>query len=436
MQKIKVVLKLAIPISINVLLNMGIMLVDTYVVSQFGKEAVSGVAIVQYVWGLLQALIIVFSSGGKALITRFIGAKSFKKASLIVSTLLAVALLSSIVLMILFAILPQVVLLFLGVDGAVSHTAKIYGFILLFEVPFVVIDSVIDTAMVSYGNTKLPMFLAIIALILNAILDFLLAFGYLGMPKLGVFGVALSTVISYMVIGAIHLYFYFGKKLPYTPALKLRKKIFKRVLKIALPEMSSRVITNFANLFFSSIILLLGSSYYAAFHIVLKIMGIGYMIVIAFSVAASVLFGQEIGAKNFKRAKEYVHLVARINFYFLLFSAFAFIYFASNIASAFSTDEITQKILSKSIVAFAFIQIPFAIDVTYTFALNGAGLTKTTFKINMLTLWIFRVGIGVIGVYAFSSYNIVLLAYFIHFCITAFLMHKEFMKEEWRKIKI
>ncbi len=436
MQKIKVIMEYALPITINLLLNTAISFTDVYVVAKFGDDAVSGVAIVQYVWGLLQALLIVFSSGGKVFVTRFVGQKSYKKASLVIASLLLIALITSAALMALFAILPKVVLYFLGIDGSVAHIATIYALILLIEIPFVLIDSVIDMAMVSYGNTKLPMYLAFVAMFLNIVLDFVLAFGYLGMPKLGVYGVALSTVISYIVVGLLHLYFYFGKKLPYIPMLTFRKKLFKRILKVAFPELSSRVIANFANLFFTSSVLLLGSSYYAALHIVLKIMGVGYMPVLAFAAAGSILFGQNIGAKKFDEAKKYVHLITKMNFYFLLFAAFAFIVFAPKMAAAFSINVQTKLILTESIIAFAFIQIPFAIDVSYTFALNGAGLTKRTFTINMITLWIFRIGIGLVGIYLLHSYEVVFLAYLIHFLITAFLMYKEFKKEAWMRVKI
>lgn len=432
MQKVKVVMEYALPITVNLLLNTAISFTDVYVVAKFGDDAVSGVAIVQYVWELLQAMLIVFSSGGKVFVTRFIGQNSYKKASLVIATLLYLALMASIVLIALFFILPKVVLYFLGVNGNVAHIATIYALILLIEIPFVLIDSVIDMAMVSYGNAKLPMYLAFIAMFLNVVLDFVLAFGYFGMPKLGVYGVAIATVVSYIVIGSLHLYFYFGKKLPYIPKLTFRKKLFKRILKVAFPELASRVITNFANLFFTSSVLLLGSSYYAALHIVLKIMGIGYMPVLAFAAAGSVLFGQKVGAKKFDEAKKYVHLIAKINFYFLLLGAFVFIAFAPQMAAAFSTNLQTQLILTESIIAFALIQIPFAIDISYTFALSGAGLTKTTFKINMITLWIFRIGIGLGGIYLFHSYEIVLFAYLIHFLVTAYLMHKEFKKEVWK----
>ena len=436
MSKLKVILKLAMPIVVNLLLLTAIQFTDLYVVSKFGVDAVSGVGIVQNVWGILFALTIVFSSGGQVLLTRYVGQKSYKKASLVISSLLVVALGTSVLFIALFALMPKMILWLMGVDGKVMEYTLEFGYILLLDIPFILINSVIDTALHSYSNSKTPMYLAMVAVVLNVILDFGLGLGYYGMPNMGVFGVALSTVISYGIIALLHLYIYFAKKMPFIPTLRFRKDIFMRAFRVALPEVGSRGINTISNLIFTTAVISLGSSYYAGFNITMKIMGIGYMPAIAFAVAGSILVGQKIGEKRFQEAKSYINTIAIINLAILALLSIFFIVYAENLAQIFSTDRETVKIIVESIVCFAIIQIPFAIDVSYTLALNGTGLTKKTFKINIITLWVFRIAPSLFGIYVLGSYEWVLCAFLMQFSVTAYLMYREFKKDSWMSVKV
>ena len=301
---------------------------------------------------------------------------------------------------------------------------------------FILINSVVDTALHSYSNSKTPMYLAIVAAVLNVVLDLGLGLGYFGMPNMGVFGVALATVISYGVVAFLHLYLYFRKKMPYIPLLRFRKKILKRAFRVAYPEIGSRLLGNISHLIFTSAILTLGSLYYAAFNITIRIMSIGYMPAIAFAGAGAILIGQEIGAKRFDMAKSYIDTIAKLNFILMLLLAVLFIVFRVELATLFSSEGKSIDIIVESIVAFAIIHLPFAFDVTYTLGLNGAGMTKKTFKINIVTTWLFKIVPSLYGIYILGSYEWVLAAFFMQLTAVAYLMHREFAKGEWRFLKV
>ena len=436
MSKLKVILKLAMPIVVNLLLLTTIQFTDLYVVSKFGADAVSGVGIVQNVWGILFSLAIVFTSGGQVLLTRYVGQKSYKKASLVISSLLIVALGSSLLFIAVFAFMPKMILWFMGVDGKVMEYTLEFGYILLLDIPFILINMVIDTALHSYSNSKTPMYLAMVAAVLNIILDFGLGLGYFGMPNMGVFGVALSTVISYGIIAMLHLYIFFANKMPFVPTMRFNKDIFKRAFKVALPSIGSNLLGSISHLIFTTAVISLGSIYYAGFNITLRIIAIGYMPVIAFAGAGGILIGQKIGEKQYDEAKSYINTIAVINVFILVTLGLFFIIYANSLANIFTIDKETTKIIVESIICFAIIQIPFALAVSYSSALNGAGLTKKTFKIHMITLWLFKIVPSLFGIYILGSYEWILAAHFMHFSISAYLMYREFKKNEWMSVKV
>ena len=255
----KEVLIFAYPIIINLLLGSIITVTDIFVVSKFGADAISGVGIAQNVLGLVFAISLIFSSGGKVLLTRFYGAKNYKKASLVISTLLVSALILSLILMIVIFILLKVILAFLNVSIEVAYFANIFNNIMLLNIVFMILVTVLDTMLVSKGDSKTPMYLAALSAIVNVVLDLLLGIGCCKFKGYGVAGVAVSTLISYIINCAILLYIYFKRQKVFIPSFRFNFKIFKRVFKVAFPEASARVINNLSNLLYGSLIVILGS---------------------------------------------------------------------------------------------------------------------------------------------------------------------------------
>lgn len=432
----KKVVKLAAPSVVNMLLLTVISYTDTFVISRFGADAVSGSSIVMAVWGLLYAITALFSSGEQVLLTRFVGAKSYKKASIVISTLVISAIVVSVVLAVVFYYLPTMILTLLDTSKSVIEYAIAYGYILVLDIPFIFTNTVIDTALISYGNTKMPMYLAIVAAVLNVILDFGLGFGYFGLPNMGVVGVALSTVISYVVVALLHLYLFFGNKMPYGANIRFSMSVLKRVLKISIPQVSSRFITVLSNILFGSAIITFGSKVYAGYSLALSAMSIAYMPGFAFASAGSILLGQEIGAKSYANAKKFVEIAFRYAFVVLVGVGAFFWVFAKEVAEVFSSDPEVITVMVLSIRVFALAQIPFAFDIVYTFAINGAGLTKKSFKINILTLWIFRIIPAMVGIYILHSYYVVLGSFLAQLIAAGYFMFREFYKYRWVRLKV
>jgi len=436
MQKHKDVLKLSLPSVANMLLLSVISYVDTFFITKFGTDAVTGTGVVLGVLGLIATVAVILESGTKTLMTRYVGAKSLSKASLVVSTMLITALILSVVTMPLFAILPTLILSFMEVNQKVIEYAVNYGYILVLEIPILFINEVIDTALISYSNTKTPMYLAIVAAILNALFDYIFAFGKLGLPAMGLFGIALSTVISMGVVALIHLYLFFGKKMPYIPSWRFNKTILVRVLKVSFPQFSSRFLTQALNRVFEFALIALGSSIFAAFRLAHVATSIAYMPGFAFASSGGIMLGQQIGAKNIEMAKKYIKIaliwglgtMATIGIFIWLY--------ALDIAKIFSTDPKVIEEMAKTLKVMGLTLIPFAFDIVYTFALNSAGLTKKTFKINMFSMIFVRVIPTLIGVYILHSYSVVLVAFFSNIAVTGYLMYKEFKKGEWVELKV
>ena len=144
-------------------------------------------------------------------------------------------------------------------------------------------------------------------------------------------------------------------------------------------------------LVFVSIITAYGTAELAGYQVGLRVEGIAFMPGFGFAIAAMALIGQNIGAKDYDKAYAMGIISGRIAYVFMGSVGVVMILFPEFLVSFFTKDALTIAVASKYLILVGLAQIPLAIMFVYSSALRGAGATKTTLKINVASLWIFRV---------------------------------------------
>jgi len=152
--------------------------------------------------------------------------------------------------------------------------------------------------------TKPSMYASLLANIINVVLNYMLIFGNLGAPKMGIEGAAIGTMIS-RFLALIFMVIYLKVDSKYSRYLKnlnfmdLEKLLFQKILKIGFP---SAAIMFFEITFFTCCVWmsgLLGKNPQAANQIALNLSTITYMVAMGLSVVAMIRVGNQKGKKNF-----------------------------------------------------------------------------------------------------------------------------------------
>jgi Na+-driven multidrug efflux pump len=110
-----------------------------------------------------------------------------------------------------------------------------------------------------------------------------------------------------------------------------------------------------------------------------------------FAIASMALIGQNIGAKDFDKAYAMGIIAGRIAYVFMGSVGLVMILFPEFLVHFFTHDPLTIAVASEYLILVGLAQIPLAIMFVYSASLRGAGATKTTLKINVASLWFFRV---------------------------------------------
>ncbi len=284
-------------------------LVDTYFVGQLGKTELAALSytfpIIMVVFSIVQGLGI----GATALISKSIGAGNKAKAARETtdSLILTILFTGAFTMVGLFTLQP--VLRLLGADGATAELSTQYMNIWFFALFFVSIPFVGNSAIRSTGDAQTPTYIMLFAVIVNAILDPILIFGYGGFPALGMRGAAIATAVSRALTMVLSIYVLVKREKLITfvlPSQRVVSGCWRAILNIALPSGLARLVVPIATAAITAMLSSYGESAVAAFGVGSRIEFLASSLIFALAASIGPFVGQNIGKGQFSRVNQAV----------------------------------------------------------------------------------------------------------------------------------
>ena len=377
-------IKLAYPVVIGMLGHTVVQLIDNIMVGQLGPTELAAVSLGNSFVFIAMSLGIGFSTAITPLISMSFGAKNHIKVRQVYvhGLFLCIsfgALLSGLVLM------SQPILLQMGQPVDVVKLAKPYLFwVAISLTPLVGFQGFRQFAEGLF-QTRLAMYATIVGNVINVILNYLLIFGLLGFPEMGVEGAAIGTLISRLIMLFFIGYIINRNKLfnRYHRNLfrvKLSRRIFKKIIGLGFP---SALQMFFEVTFFTSAIWmsgLLGENAQAANQIAFNLSSMTYMVAIGIGVTAMIRIGNEKGKRDFfnlrRLAISNFLLIFLLDFFFCLLFILAhdflpWMYFDSS-DSVISKDVLEVILLAADLILIAaFFQIADGVQAVVLATLRG-----------------------------------------------------------------
>lgn len=387
----KKVFSLAIPAALKHLVDILQVLIDMLMVGTISSAALAAVGMSMQFMMIVNVLMTLYVIGGNALISRFIGQGRKRRASALLYSLLIFATLLSLFVTFGGYFWSHSIYALMGAQSDVVALGGAYFKILSLGIVMIFIDNLLYNALSAAGDTKSSLYIKLFSAFLNAGLNYIFIFGHFGMDAMGIEGAAIATIIAYTfnVLAYYVLIKKMNAKLDFIPIIRV--KDMQRVLKIGWSAALDRGISSMSFLVFVSIITAYGTAELAGYQVGLRVEGIAFMPGFGFAIAAMALVGQNIGAKDYDKAYNMGIISGRIAYVFMGSVGVVLILFPELLISFFTKDALTIFVASKYLVLVGLAQIPLAIMFVYSASLRGAGATKTTLKINVLSLWLLRV---------------------------------------------
>jgi multidrug resistance protein, MATE family len=404
--KLKLFLKIMLPIFIS---QLGLMLItfsDTVMAGRAGSSDLAGVAIGGSVWFPLFVLFSGILISITPLVSQLIGAKQKEKIPFTVQQGMYLSIALAIVLIILGFFFVDIVLGMLHLTADVEQIAKNYLIGISFGVVPLFVYTVIRSFIDALGATRVSMFITLISLPINVLFNYLFIFGKLGFPALGGAGTGYASSVTYWIIIIIAYYIVDKKEMfarfnIFHQWKRISFTAWKDNLKIGVPIGFSI----FFEVSIFTIVTMLMSTFstntIAAHQAAINFASLIYMVPLSISMALTIAVGYEVGAKRFHDAKQYAIIGISSSLFVALFTAVGLFIFNSEVASLYTKDAELLALIKHFLIYAIFFQFADAIGGPVQGALRGYKDVNITLIMTFVSYWI----IGLPAGYAFAHFT-------------------------------
>ncbi len=385
-------LQMASFLVLNMLVQTLYLLADLYWVGRLGKEAIAAVGVAGNQMMIVVALTQALSVGTTTLISQAIGRKDQSRAELAFNQSLVLSLLVGLLVGAVFFAVRGEYTRSLSADALTARLASEY---LLWFIPALMLQFpllALIAALRATGVVKPAVGLQVLSLILNIVLAPALIFGIGPLPKLGVSGAALATLISVFVANLMFIVYY-QRHYRY---LRVRSALLSPqlgtwwgMLRIGVPSGAEFALLSVYIAIVYGIIRQFGSAAQAGFGVGVRVIQSMFLPVIALSFAVAPVVGQNFGGRQAERVRQTAYSAFVISTVMMLLLTIVAQLAGERLIQAFSSDPAVIAFGGDylKIISFNFLFVGFAFTSSSVF--QGIGDTLPPLASSVTRLFLF-----------------------------------------------
>ena len=432
----KEVLRLALPAAFKHLLDILQILIDMIMVGMLSVHALAAVGMSMQFLMVINVLMTLYVVGGNAVISRLVGSRRKRRASVLLFNLALFALLLSLPVSIVGGTFAGEFYTWMGAEEAVVTSGAVYFSILSWGMVLFFLDALFYNALSAAGDTASSLYIKIVSALINLLFNYCLIFGHGGFEAMGIAGAAYATLIAtaFNVAAYLLLLRRRDSKLHLLPRFHLPE--MRRVLRVGGNAALERFITVASFLLFVAVITGYGTAALAGYQVGLRIEGIAFMPGFGFAIAATALVGQSLGARNPEGAYRAGVLSTKVAVVFMGAVGAVMVALPEPFVRLFTTDAEVVELAALYLRLIGLSQVPLAVVFVLSGALRGAGATKVTLRINVASLWLLRLlpsylamkaGWGILAIYVIMT---------VETFVKGWIFWRVFRKREWEQTRL
>jgi putative MATE family efflux protein len=436
---IKDILILAFPAIIEMALNTLVGMADTLMISRFiGPE---GLAAVGFANQIIFTLIYIFSSfnaGATAMVARSYGEKNYQRLNKIVGQNFTLNTFMGIIITLVTFLFSGNILGLFAISDIVHRMGTDYLNYVAISQLFMFISFASAAGLRGAGDTRTPMYITLLANILNIVGNYVLITGYSFFPELGIIGAAISTSFARGIAALIYLYIYIrgNRKVKLLfRNLRISSSLLKPLWKFSYAAGLEQFFMQMAFFVNGIIISLLDTTSEAAFRILINIESASFMPAIGISIATATMVGKRLGEDNPEKSLLTGKTAAGIGVIWGIIMGLVFILLPVPILRIFTTDSELIKSATFTMILAGFNQPLLSFMIVMGGALRGTGDTKGVMVITSLRLWTIFIPLTYIFV-AFYNLGVASVWYaeITSFVVFSLIIYRRFVSMEWARI--
>ncbi|MFM2580877.1 MATE family efflux transporter [Vibrio fortis] len=392
-------MQLSIPIILTQIATQAMGFVDTTMAGQVSPADLAAIALGTSLWIpvllLLRGIIMALTP----VVAYHRGARDFRSVSVEFFQMVWLALIASVIL-IAYLVSAKPILEWIGVASEIIPIGSDYAFALAFGVPGIALFYTLNGFCEGMNNTKVPMIISVIGLLVNIPVNYVLIYGKFGFPEMGAVGCGWATSLVYWMMSGM-LYSYIRAHHHYKTIINLsdaapKAKEMFHLLKLGLPIGMNIAVCGSIFAVIALMIGRIGAENVAAAQIALNISSMTYVIPMSISFGITIRVGHALGEKNemsaIERSKIGILVAAMIS----LLSVATFLLFPDWIIRLYTTDPAISATAATLLVFTAMYQFSDALQTSANGALRGYKDTKIPMFLAIASYWGLALPMGMV----------------------------------------
>lgn len=391
LKDIRKLLTLMVPILITQVSTAGITFINTAMTGHAGADDLAGVSVGGGLFYPILAAIVGLLMAGTPIMAQLIGAGNRERLPSVVHAGIVISLATALLLVAGYMLTVDGLMEYLALSPAVEYIARRYLITMIVTASLIALiipfRCLTDTA----GSTTISMRLFLLALPINAALDYLLVYGHLGLPRLGGIGAGIATSITYLclliafVLVTLSRSELMGRAV--FAGLSLKKQLVKEYLFIGIP--SGLSIFMEMSLFSMLIVFLsrFGTDTLAAFQIADNFSSLIFMLPVSCGMALTILIATAVGQGDLAMAKRYRKAGLLTALAGAAGTAAFTILFRTHIGALYTADEAVASIAGSFLLFTVGWQLFDAMATPIQGILRGFKDTRVSFVLVVMAYW-------------------------------------------------
>ncbi len=323
--------------------------------------------------------------------------------------------------MLLAALLVAAMAVFYAFVGSMGQPAELlplirpYFLVLLASLPFVCLFNVFKQFADGITDTSLAMWVLIGGNVLNIFGNWILIYGHLGAPELGLVGAGLSTLLSRVVMAVVMagVFFFSRKYRGYALGFRrgrVNRQDFAHLNKLGWPVALQMGMETASFSLTSVIVGWIGTTALAAHQVMLTISQLGFMVYYGIGAAAAVRISNAVGQRDMEAARGNAYAAMQIVLGIAVVVSVPIFAFRHSLGGLFTPDASVGGLVAMTVIPFVIYQFGDALQIVFGNSLRGLSYVRPLvlyafiayFVVSIPLSYLFGIvfGFGLVGVWA------------------------------------
>lgn len=396
------IIAIAIPISVQMMLNTILNLVDNIMIGSLGESSIAAVGLANKVFFVFTLLLFGVVSGSSILTAQYFGKRDIRNIRRVLGMSLIIGLSGAILFMIAGLFIPEVVMrIFTPSEGTISIGAS-YLMIVAISYPITAITNCYIALLRATNKVKAPVFISLVSILVNVVLNYTFIFGNFGAPRLGVQGAAIATVIARVVecVSILSIVYISNGE----AAAKLKelvafdKEFIKKYFITVSPVIANEFMWGLGVTMYSLVYGRMGDSAVAAITITQNVEQICIVIFQGLSSATAVILGNELGANKLKDAEKHAKSFFVLQLMLTIVMGIVCILIRRPLIELFSVEQNVASDITRCLTVFV-CYLPFRMFnlINIVGVLRSGGDTKASLLLDITGVWFVGIPFAFLG---------------------------------------